>query len=123
MSATTDQPIRDEAARSLVDMMREKVALVQFFRRNAMAKHGTPPLDADMRSNATAPQRPARRQEQQPSGISTNVAVSSPDKAGTPTGTILAAGLMTAALTVGSFWLGYKLNAAPEPKQKESTSI
>lgn len=42
MSASIAPEIRQEAARSLLERLREKTALVKFFRYNASAKHGVP---------------------------------------------------------------------------------
>jgi len=53
---TVAQEIRNEAARSLLERLWEKNALVRFFRYNASAKHGVPIHDREFEVSAQEPQ-------------------------------------------------------------------
>jgi len=94
--ATLPEAVRIEAAKSLVDRLREKTALTRFFRYNASAKHGVPVDPVESASLNVAPQ-----QQQQP------VAPMQPTNSAWTPGKVIAAGLLSAAALTGAGGLGY----------------
>lgn len=58
--------IKAEAARSLLERLWEKTALVRFFRYNAAAKHGVPIQDREFELSRPAPLEPAPQPEGKP---------------------------------------------------------